>query len=110
MNFIRSTPPGPTSSGGTITNPCGHRPTQIRPFPMYGVGGSPLGGRGPPDRVTGQPLSAKLGGTELVLVGLGAADPDGGAVDRPTEQPAAPSTRHEIRSALRTNSSLPERR
>ena len=107
MNFIRKTPPRPMLSGGTITNPLGHRPTQSLPFPMYGVGGSPVGGRGPPGEVTGQEPSERLGPAELVLVEPPIPEPpDGVVAELPTEQPAVPTTRHEIRNALRTSRSL----
>src|SRR3954464_5762679 len=112
MNFIRRTPLRLMLSGGTITNPRGHRPAQSRPFPTYGVGGSPVGGRGPPGGVTGQALRARLGGAArgggVGGVGRGVLGPRvsaplpvGGAVELPPDQPAVPSPRHEISSALR---------
>src|SRR6476660_96806 len=107
MNFIRSTRPRPTSPGGTITNPRGHSPTHSRPLPRFGLGGSTLGGRGPPGGVTGHAPRARLGRAEAVVIELGVPEPPaGGAVERPSEQPAVPSTRHAISNALRTLRSL----
>src|SRR6478735_4896475 len=102
MNFMRSTPRRLMSSGGTTTSPCGHKPTQSCPFPAYGAGGSPVGGRGPPGGVTGQALSARLGWAEPVVELLPTEPLDDGVFELPIEQAAVPSTRHPIRNALRT--------
>jgi hypothetical protein len=62
-----------------------------------------MGGHGPPGRVTGHELRARLGWGEPVVVELSIPEPlDGGAVELPIEQPAAPNTKHAIRSGLRT--------
>src|SRR6478609_10888338 len=102
MNFMRSTPRRLMSSGGTTTSPCGHKPTQSCPFPAYGAGGSPVGGRGPRGGVTGQALSARLGWAEPAVELLPTEPLDDGVFELPIEQAAVPSTRHPIRNALRT--------
>src|SRR6516164_3205993 len=102
MNFIRNTPLRLMSSAGTITRPCGHKPTQSRPFPVYGFAGSWVGGRGPPGGVTGHVPSARLADADSPVVERRIfATPDGDAVELLIEQPAAASATHAIRSTLR---------
>src|SRR2546425_9011507 len=104
MIFIRRKPSRPMSSGGTITSHAGHRPTHIRPFPRYGTGGRPAGGRGPPGAVTGHSRSACARGWAGPAVSAGATravDPTGDdALEVPFEQAARASARLEIRKAL----------
>lgn len=61
-----------------------------------------MGGRGPPGGVTGQALSARLGWAEPAVELLPTEPLDDGVFELPIEQAAVPSTRHPIRTALRT--------